>query len=71
MLGGRLRDSLVGRDLLVGALCGALFGLIQWTELAGRSQSESTRLRSAGVRPVAQLAVHRVGGDLVLVLRPS
>jgi hypothetical protein len=38
MLGGRLRDPLVGRDILVGSLCGALFGLIQWVEFAGRSR---------------------------------
>jgi serine/threonine-protein kinase len=38
MLGGRLRDPLVGRDILVGSLCGALFGLIQWMEFAGRSR---------------------------------
>jgi serine/threonine-protein kinase len=37
ILGGRLRDPLVGRDILVGSLCGALFGLIQWMEFAGRS----------------------------------
>jgi serine/threonine-protein kinase len=38
LLGGRLRDPLVGRDVLVGSLCGVLFGLIQWVEFAGRSQ---------------------------------
>jgi hypothetical protein len=37
MLGGQLRDPLVGRDILVGSLCGALFGLIRWMEIAGRS----------------------------------
>jgi serine/threonine-protein kinase len=36
ILSGRLRDPLVGRDLLVGSLCGALFALIQWMEFAGR-----------------------------------
>jgi len=38
ILGGRVRDPLVGRDILVGSLCGALFGLIQWMEFAGRSR---------------------------------
>jgi predicted Ser/Thr protein kinase len=37
MLGGQFRDPLVGRDILVGSLCGALFGLIRWMEFAGRS----------------------------------
>jgi hypothetical protein len=38
LLAGRLRDPLVGRDILVGSSCGALFGLIQWVEVMGRSQ---------------------------------
>jgi hypothetical protein len=38
LLAGQLRDPLVGRDILVGSSCGALFGLIQWVELMGRSQ---------------------------------
>ena len=37
MLTGRLRDPIVGRDLLVGAFCGALFGLIQWAECAAKT----------------------------------
>ena len=37
LLSGRLRDPLVGRDLLVGSLCGVLFGLIQWLHFAGLS----------------------------------
>jgi len=36
LLAGRIRDPLIGRDLLVGSLCGAFFGLIQWLELASR-----------------------------------
>jgi len=37
MLGGRFRDPLIGRDLLVGSMCGALFGVIQRVEFALRS----------------------------------
>jgi len=48
MLGGQFRDPLVGRDILVGLLCGALFGLIQWLDFAGRS---SLGLHPFPIRP--------------------
>ena len=37
LLAGRLADPLVGRDLLVGLMCGALFSLSIWGELALRT----------------------------------